>query len=270
MLCKLCNTRIRPGGSACPNCGSHSFIEALRSSSEATSKLPLPKIADGSATRQLEDTEPLQRVASEPIGEDARGEHEVEVELDDEAEVGVKSKQPVEVELDEPAEVGSVRSSERPGDGESEEKEELPAVRPGVQRGNALGSLDTAGLRSLLAEQPGLLEPGLTIYKSEKGTQLGVNYTSAVGEIDLLAKDASGHFVVVVCAERQEAEQLVSSVLQRIGWVRKHLASGSQQVRGIVLLDRARDDIAYAATAVAGTVSFKLYRVAVRFEDLDF
>ena len=135
---------------------------------------------------------------------------------------------------------------------------------------SALGSLDAAGLKSLLAEQPELLEPGLGIYKSEKGTQLGVNYTSAVGEIDLLAKDAGGHFVVVMCAERQEAEQMVSSVLQRIGWVRKHLAGAGQQVRGIVLLDRVRDDIAYAANAVAGTVAFKIYRVAVRFEDLDF
>jgi len=266
MLCKVCNTRIRPGGSACPNCGSHSFVDTTRSSSEANTRMPLPKIADDSSHPSLEDTEPLELGEREATAAKARGAQEGEVDRDGGAEVNVKSKRPMEVELNEPAEVGVTGA----GESGSEEKDEPPAVKAGAQRGGGLGSLDADGLRTLLADKPDLLEPGLTVYKNDKGKQLGVNYTSAVGEIDLLARDASGNFVVVMCADRQDAEQLVSSVLQRIGWVRKHLATGSQQVRGVVLLERARDDIGYAAAAVSGTVSFKLYRVAVTFDELTF
>jgi hypothetical protein len=35
-------------------------------------------------------------------------------------------------------------------------------------------------------------------------------------------------------------------------------------------MDRARDAIAYAAAAVADTVKFKTYRVALRFDALEF
>jgi len=270
MLCKLCNTRIRPGGSACPNCGSHSFVDTSRSNSEISSPLPLPKMPDDSKLQSLEDPEPLELDENEVSGSGASGAKELEVGPGASGEGKVKSKRPMEVELNEPAEVGRSGSGTSAGSSGSEEKEEPPAVKAAVQRGGGLGSLDADGLRALLAEKPDLLEPGLTVYKNDKGRQLGVSYTSAVGEIDLLARDASGNFVVVMCADRQDAEQLVSSTLQRIGWVRKHLASSGQQVRAVVLLDRARDDIAYAAAAVTGTVSFRIYRVAVTFDELSF
>ena len=122
----------------------------------------------------------------------------------------------------------------------------------------------------MLAGKPGMLEPGLEIYRNERGTPLGAGYTSAVGEIDLLARDADGGLVVVMVAEPHQGADLISSALERIGWVRKHLGGEGKRVRGIVLVERPKDDIAYAASAVADTVTFKVFQVALTFDDLDY
>jgi hypothetical protein len=197
---------------------------------------------------------------------------EVEVEPDDHTEVEVELDEPTEVELNEPAEVGASAPALRVGSTDSEEKEDPPPATAAsrVHRSGPLGAPDPRGLRVMLADQPQLLQPGLSVYANENETPIGAGYTSAVGEIDLLARDADGGLVVVMVAEPHAGEELISGVLQRIGWVRKHLSRGEEPVHAIVLVDRARDDIAYAAAAVADTVKFKTYRVALRFDDLEF
>ena len=40
----------------------------------------------------------------------------------------------------------------------------------------------------------------------------------------------------------------VAEVLQRIGWVRKHVGEGERTVRGIVLCEGAPEDLGYAAS----------------------
>jgi hypothetical protein len=53
-----------------------------------------------------------------------------------------------------------------------------------------------------------------------------------------------------------------------MGWVRKHLAEGDEEVRGVVVLEHLPEDLAYAAAGVAGSISFKGYRLALTFHDL--
>lgn len=129
-------------------------------------------------------------------------------------------------------------------------------------------TLDPAGLRKLIARQPELLEAGLSVLTDEKGKPVGAGYCTDVGNIDLLARDRSGGIVVVTVAERGEGEELVAAVLQRIGWVRKHLGK-KQKVRGLVLMADPPEDLTYAAAAVADTVAFKTYRVALTIDDVD-
>jgi hypothetical protein len=246
MLCKVCNTRVAPGRSACPNCGSNSLSALATADLESTAKLP-----------QLEyeaDSAPLETEAPDIV------------ELNEPAEVNVELDEPVEVELNDAAEVASGES-----DVPQEEKDDPPPAAPVVKprATGPLGTPDALGLRAMLVDRPTLLEPGLSVYTNEKGKPLGAGYTSAVGVIDLLATDADGVLVVVMVAEPHQGADLVSGVLQRIGWVRKHLCSESQRVRGIVLMDQPRDSIVYAAAAVADTVEFRVYRVALTFEKLD-
>lgn len=152
-----------------------------------------------------------------------------------------------------------------------EEEEEPEPARPARKDAGVsvpVFTLDPAGLRKLLAKQPDIVEPGLSIY-AEKGRPVGAGYSSAVGVIDLLARDKSGGLVVVKVGERGQGEELVAATLQRIGWVRKHLGKGKEKVRGIILVEQAPENLSYTASAMAGTITFKTYRVAVTFEDVE-
>ena len=129
---------------------------------------------------------------------------------------------------------------------------------------------DADGLRTHLAERPDTLEPGLEVYCDAEGTPLGAGYASGVGDIDLLARSAKGELVVVmISGADDEGETLVAEVLQRIGWVRKHVAGGKERVRGIVLCEQPPESLSYTAAAVADTVRFKTFRVALTFSDLE-
>ena len=130
-------------------------------------------------------------------------------------------------------------------------------------------ALDANGVRSLLAEQPGALEPGLVAYYQD-GKPVGAGYSTPVGDIDLLATAKSGDLVVVSVMEKSQGEELVAEVLKRLGWVRKHLSEADGvKVRGYVLCDEPPENLSYTAAAVADTVAFKTYKVAVSFDDVE-
>lgn len=129
---------------------------------------------------------------------------------------------------------------------------------------------DAEGLRAMLVESPELLEPGLEIYRDAEGTPLGAGYASGVGDIDLLARGTNKDLVVVMISDAgDDGEGLVAEVLQRIGWVRKHVATEKETVRGIVVCEQAPESLTYTAAAVADTVRFKTFRVALTFSDLE-
>lgn len=150
------------------------------------------------------------------------------------------------------------------------EEEMAPVFQKKPEASTPAFTLDPPGLRKLLARQPDLLEPGLRLVADKKGKPIGAGLSTAVGEIDLLARDGSGGFVVVVIAGRgQQGEKLVAETLQRIGWVRKHLGKGKERVRGIVLMEQVPEDLGYASAAVADTVVIKTYRVGLAIEDVE-
>lgn len=149
-------------------------------------------------------------------------------------------------------------------------KNEDPPVQPHAKKKGGQAPLfapDPAGLRALLAEQPDALESGLSLFQGEGGS--GAGYASGVGEIDLLARDRAGNLVVVMISEKGQGEELVAEVLQRVGWVRKHLGEGKRTVRGIVLCEEPPQNPSYTAAAVSDTISFKTYRIALTFDDLE-
>ena len=169
----------------------------------------------------------------------------------------------------------SLAAGAREADAEVEEtsgSKAAPAAAGKAAGGAPAGAapMGPAGLRALLADQPELLEPGLRVYRDESGAAAGVGFGTGVGEIDLLATDGRGNLVAVMVAEKGRGEEdLVAEVLQRIGWLRKHLCDGRQQVRAIVLVEEPPASLPYAAAAVADTVLFKTYRVALVFEDVE-
>ncbi len=130
-------------------------------------------------------------------------------------------------------------------------------------------------IRALLRDRPDCVEEGLSIYTDTEALAVGTDFETGVGQIDLLARDNAGGLVVVLVPAEPSpgaeavGKDLVSEALERVGWVRKHVAEPQQEVRCIVLLEHAPDDLSYSAAAVASTVAFKTYRMEVSFSDVE-
>lgn len=237
--CKLCGTQLKEGELTCPLCGymvgADSNVFVIPGNAGAAAKEKEREVRPPATSTPAKET-PAPDLKEAALKETAMKEAtspgaEIDLEVEEEAATGVQKK----VEASSPA-----------------------------------FALDPPGLRRLLARQPDLLESGLRLVADKKGKPIGTGLSTAVGEIDLLARDESGSFVVVMVAARgQQGEKLVAETLQRIGWVRKHLGKGKQRVRGIILVDQVPEDLGYAAAAVAETVAIKTYRVGLAIEDVE-
>lgn len=146
-----------------------------------------------------------------------------------------------------------------------------PASKPAPKPARNAPSFDLSpdGIRELLIAHPELIEEGLTIHTKDGGAASGARFETSVGAIDLLARDRSAGWVVVMVAEPGQGKELVGNMLQLMGWVRKHLSSDGQEVRGIVLVDSVPEDLGYAAAAVADSVEFNRYHIGVTLEKVD-
>lgn len=121
-------------------------------------------------------------------------------------------------------------------------------------------------LKETLAACPELLEPGLRLAMEPAKS---VSYQTKVGEIDLLLVDEKDCLIVLMIPESTCMTEALGEILPRMGWVVRHIADGYSSVRGIVLLGRVPGEIDYAAAAVADSVSFRTYRMALRFDSLE-
>jgi hypothetical protein len=176
-------------------------------------------------------------------------------------EAELELSEPAELELDEPAkpdEAGVGVQKDQGGAPRGGGDEPLPPLAPEPKQ-----------LRELLVAEPAILEAGLRVHCDEQGKAVGAGLSTAVGDIDLLARDASGAFVVVMVSELDEEAELVTRVLQRIGWVRKHMGDGKQTVRGILLVEEPSSELCYAAAAVADSVALMTYQLALTFEAVE-
>jgi hypothetical protein len=234
MQCKACSTRIDPGHSVCPNCG-RTTGPTLTAKPASAAKKANPAAQGKSG---VEGKSGVQKKAT----------------TDGKAATRAAVAKAIDLELDEIADIVD------------DPHAESSSASHGEQGQQGLGPKPTE-LRAILAEQPELLEPDLRILS---GPKRGVRYPTDVGEIDLLMVDDDKNLVVVSVPDPESPGDLVSEVLQRIGWVRKHVAKGQQDVRGIVLLPPMPEDLSYAAAAVAGTVAFRTYRMSISFDELEF
>ena len=233
MHCKLCNTRISAGERTCPNCGADVRGMSGSHAAPTTRKFRpavLPQVTAPGGARETEL--PLEDIAGQTHPGSASGTHP-----------------------------GSATGAGASGSGRR------PAAAAPAGGGPAMGP---ASLRARLADRPELLEPGLRLYRDETGSAAGVPFSTGVGAIDLLAVDARQNLVAVIVAEKgRSEEELVAEVLQRVGWLRKHLCDASRQVRAIVLVEDPPASLPYTVAAVAETVCFKSFRVALVFEDIE-
>ncbi len=179
-------------------------------------------------------------------------------------DIGPTEPPAAKIKLDHPAEIEAAREK-------AVEAEIELNVHASDNSASQTGSLDTglplpSRIRALIAEDPELLEAGFRIYADKKGKLVGVNLDTPVGSIDLLVQDSKGAFAVVQVSEKDGEVELVAGLLQRIGWVQKHLAGRKQTVRGLILVQRAPDSLIYAAAALPKNLEIRVYRMALSFD----
>ena len=121
-------------------------------------------------------------------------------------------------------------------------------------------------LRDYLARHIEEIESGLQLYVDDGGRD-GVEYPIPVGQIDILAVDESGGFVVIELKVGRGAHAVVGQILLYKNWVARHLAENTR-VRGIIIAQHITDKIRYAIANDAD-VSAREYELTVSMKPVD-
>lgn len=293
-MCKFCSTRFGDEKALCPSCGRRAFSNVVDSGVPDAGVRPLSEPSEA----LMSEVEPESEATVEPevVAEAA--------EVDAEPEM-LAEPEPVEASAPAPKQKSKAKSASKRKSGRKsaskrkrakkaepeeseielveqdvlaaaiepeapeEEKPEAPVGRlVDPEPGPAVLHLSAAQVRTLVAEQPELLEPGLRIHRDDRDSPVGVDFGSPVGAIDLLARDRDGSFVVVAVPDPRDTELLMPGMLARIGYVRKHIADEHEAVRGLVVVDEIPASLGWAAAGASQTIRFKTYRVALSFHDL--
>lgn len=100
----------------------------------------------------------------------------------------------------------------------------------------------------------------LCIY-TEDGEE-AVEYSTGVGEIDILARDLTNNdWVVIELKKGRSDDTVVGQVLRYMGWILKHKAGAGEKVRGIIITGDVSDKIKYALHA-SNDIEFFTYKVS--------
>jgi hypothetical protein len=103
---------------------------------------------------------------------------------------------------------------------------------------------------------------GKTLSLHVEDEESATQYPTDVGPIDILARDKSNHdWVVIELKKGKSSDAVVGQLLRYMGWVKKHKATGSENVRGIIVTSAPDDRIKYAML-VSSRVSFFTYKVS--------
>lgn len=103
---------------------------------------------------------------------------------------------------------------------------------------------------------------GKTLALHVEDEESATQYPTDVGPIDILARDKANHdWVVIELKKGKSSDAVVGQLLRYMGWVKKHKATGSENVRGIIITSAPDDRIKYAML-VSGGVSFYTYKVS--------
>lgn len=122
-----------------------------------------------------------------------------------------------------------------------------------------------AHLRDYLARNLQALEAGLQLYVDDTG-RTGTEYRTPVGDIDILAVDRDGDFVVIELKVSKGPDAVAGQVLRYKNWVARHLAEG-RKVRGIIVAQHVSEKVLYSLLSDRD-VSVREYEIQLRLKDV--
>ncbi|MFT4109105.1 endonuclease NucS domain-containing protein [Propionicimonas sp.] len=107
------------------------------------------------------------------------------------------------------------------------------------------------------------LGKGYDIYCDEEGTQIGRQYLSDTGPLDILAVSKDRTELLVVELKRGKASDSVVGQIQRyMGYIKDQVAEPTQAVRGVII---ALDDDLRIRRALSVATNIDFYRYQVKF-----
>lgn len=106
-----------------------------------------------------------------------------------------------------------------------------------------------AHLREYLVKNLHKVEEGLELYTSDDGTQVGVEFQTEMGRIDILSVDKAGGFLVIELKVERGPDEVCGQIMRYVGWVKRNLAGG-KPVRGLIIARHISDRIRYALADV--------------------
>lgn len=107
-------------------------------------------------------------------------------------------------------------------------------------------------LHQYLSSRISEIEPGLVLVDG------GIEYATEAGRIDLLAKDHSGHLVVIELKAGKAKDSAIGQILGYIGC----LSKSHESVRGILIASDFEDRVVFAARSLA---NIKLIKYQLSF-----
>lgn len=105
------------------------------------------------------------------------------------------------------------------------------------------------------------------ICKDEDGKNIGQQYDTDIGRIDILAEEPeSGSFVVIELKKGKSSDEVVGQILRYMGWVEEILCKPGQRVKGRIICQKSDEKLKYALKK-ANDVDVRYYEVLFKLKE---
>lgn len=136
-------------------------------------------------------------------------------------------------------------------------RQDLPDAPRSEDANEITRNISELNLELLLVERLEVLEEGLQLIQRQY-------HCPGVGRIDILGKDSEGNLVVIELKKfGVKHDSILDQILRYMGYVKEHVAEGTQTVRGIIVVGKVDDKLRYAVSAVPN-LTVKTFDVTIK------
>lgn len=122
-------------------------------------------------------------------------------------------------------------------------------------------------LESFLEKNLNKLESGLKLYKDDAGN-LGRQYPTDIGSIDLLCVNKNGDFVILELKKGRGSDAAVGQIQRYMGWVKENLCKNNENVFGIIITNEFDNKLNYSVAA-NDKLRIRYYKIHLEFVSED-
>lgn len=111
-----------------------------------------------------------------------------------------------------------------------------------------------------------IFKNSMRLYVNDDGVE-GQQYATDIGSIDILAIDAdTNDFVVIELKKGRPSDQVVGQVLRYMGWIKQHMCTAGQGVRGLIICNEPDPKLTYAVS-MTSNITIRYYNITFTLND---